>query len=391
MKKTLFSLLTSASLLLSYDQNSADAQIAKMKAEFQRAKSSQMQEFTSYKTALQREYSNYKKELSKEWKNPELSTKKRWVSYSKDKKSRSKVNFEKNSYTVEVIAKNAVEAREKLKKRVSYIASKNTKQVVQSDPLQKKIAQLKADNSVVTAKVNAKPILATLLFRKKPTQKDVEKYTDKVLKNSSIKKAKAKDAKESVYSITVKLPKNSKIKPSQLYQAEVAKNYREFQLPQELLFAIMQTESDFNPFAKSHIPAFGLMQIVPRTAGRDSYKFLFKKDLKPSASYLYNSKNNIQMGSAYLHILYYRYLKKIKDPQSRLYCTIAAYNTGAGNIAWAFTKTHNMNKAAPYINRLTPDEVYSRLLKDLKYDEPKHYLKRVTKRMKVYKVAYRDL
>jgi len=94
------------------------------------------------------------------------------------------------------------------------------------------------------------------------------------------------------------------------------------------------------------------------------------------------------MGSAYLHILYYRYLKDIKDPTSRLYCTIAAYNTGAGNIAWAFTKTNNMKKAAPLINKKKPEEVYNKLLKDLKYDEPKHYLKRVNSRMSSYHKLY---
>ena len=97
------------------------------------------------------------------------------------------------------------------------------------------------------------------------------------------------------------------------------------------------------------------------------------------------------MGSAYLYILYYRYLKKIKDPQSRLYCTIAAYNTGAGNIAWAFTHKYNMNVAAPKINALSPTQVYDKLLKDLRFDEPKNYLKRVKRRMKVYEVAYKDL
>lgn len=90
------------------------------------------------------------------------------------------------------------------------------------------------------------------------------------------------------------------------------------------------------------------------------------------------------MGSAYLHILYYRYLKDIKDPTSRLYCTIVAYNTRAGNIAWAFTKTYNMKQAAPLINKKTPQEVYNKLLKDLRFDEPKHYLKRVTSRMGSY-------
>jgi membrane-bound lytic murein transglycosylase C len=132
------------------------------------------------------------------------------------------------------------------------------------------------------------------------------------------------------------------------------------------------------------------MQIVPRTAGIDTYKYLYHKKRLVSGSYLYNSKNNITMGSAYLHILYYRYLKHIKNPVSRLYCTIAAYNTGAGNIAWAFTRKYNMKKAAPHINKLTPKQVYNKLLKDLRYDEPKHYLKRVSSRMVAYNKIYKD-
>ena len=102
------------------------------------------------------------------------------------------------------------------------------------------------------------------------------------------------------------------------------------------------------------------------------------------------------MGSAYLHILYYMYLKKIKNPDSRLYCTIAAYNTGAGNIAFAFNRHKNLTRKQKYrvgnaaddINDLSPQEVYDRLLKDLKYDEPKHYLKKVSKRMSAYHKVY---
>ena len=150
----------------------------------------------------------------------------------------------------------------------------------------------------------------------------------------------------------------------------------------------MHTESSFNPKATSYVPAYGLMQIVPHTAGVDSYKYLYRVKKIPSSRYLYNSKNNIRLGSAYLHLLYYSYLRHIKNPQSRLYCAIAAYNTGAGNVAWAFTHTYNPKKAAQVINRLTPEQVYNRLLRDLKYDEPKHYLKRVTKRMQIYHRIY---
>lgn len=387
MKKILL-LLSLTTLLISSQR---DIEISKMMAEFENSKKNEQVEFKDYKSKLDKEYNNYKKELSKYWDKPELSTKKEWVSYTKDKKSRSKVDFEKNSYTVEVIAKTLNEATTKLKERISYIVSKNTKQVVQTDPLQKKIAIISKSVDVVTSSVKAKPILTSLIFKKPPTKSEVRVYATKTLKQNKVTKTKAKGKKANVYKVTVKLPKNSKIKLSQVYQNEVAKNSRKFKLPNELLFAIMQTESDFNPFAKSHIPAFGLMQIVPRSAGRDTYKLLYKKNGMPSATYLYNSTNNIQMGSAYLYILYYRYLRKIKNPQSRLYCTIAAYNTGAGNIAWAFTRTYNMNKAAPKINGLSSEQVYNRLLSDLKFDEPKYYLKRVRKRMKIYKVAYKNL
>jgi membrane-bound lytic murein transglycosylase C len=96
------------------------------------------------------------------------------------------------------------------------------------------------------------------------------------------------------------------------------------------------------------------------------------------------------MGSAYLHILYYKYLKHIKDPQSRLYCTIAAYNTGAGNVARAFVRTNSTYRAAAVINKMTPQEVYAKLLRDLRYEEPKKYLQKVTKRVTLYQKIYKE-
>ena len=134
MKKLLI-LLSLTTLLLSSQR---DVEVAKMMAEFEASKKAQQTEFNDYKAKMEKEYKNYKKELTKHWRNPELSTKKEWVSYTKDKKSRSKVNFEKNNYTVEVIAKNLKEATRKLKERISYIVGKNTKQVVQTDPFRRK-------------------------------------------------------------------------------------------------------------------------------------------------------------------------------------------------------------------------------------------------------------
>ena len=85
---------------------------------------------------------------------------------------------------------------------------------------------------------------------------------------------------------------------------------------------------------------------------------------------------NIQYGSAYLHILFNRYLQGIKDPKSQEYCVIAAYNTGSGNVLRAF---HNDRKQAiNVINSLSPEQVYKRLTTRLSQDEARRYVQKVT-------------
>lgn len=386
--KIMHILLLSSLLLLSAKASSMEEEMAKMKAEFASFKQEQMSDFDAYKKALDAEYEAYQKELQVYWRDPKLSTKTAWVSYDKSKKTRSEVDFEKNTVTVETIASSEEEAERNLKKSLAYAVDSDTKKVSQTDPLQKKIAQLSQGPKVVSAKIDARPILSNVVFKKPPTKQELIIYTQKVVKKEKIVTKPSKLPNQKIYKITIALPKDTTLKRSRVYLEDVRSNSQRFELPLPLIFAIMQTESNFNPFAKSHIPAFGLMQIVPKSAGVDAYRFLKKRERMPSAAYLYNGTNNIEMGSAYLHILYYRYLRKIKNPRSRMYCTIAAYNTGAGNIAWAFTRKNNMSKAAPKINALTPDEVYNQLLSDLKYDEPKHYLKRVNKRMSAFNKAY---
>ena len=364
-------------------------EFTQMQHEFAAFKKSEDAAFASYSERLEAAFAKYKNEIGEFWEDPELSSQKEWVHYANDKRSRSKVDFEKKKITIEVIAKDEQSAKKEMQTQLKYVAEKNTKEVIESDELQKRVAQLSSQEQNTPLQIEAEPILQNVLFEKKPTQKDLDKYVQKCIKESKIEQTPSKMKDLIVYKVSLDLPSDTSLKRSRVYKADVIQNANRFDIPAPLIFAVMQTESDFNPFAKSHIPAYGLMQIVPHSAGRDTYRFLYKRYGEPTATYLYNGKKNITMGSSYLHILYYRYLKSIKNPQSRLYCAIAAYNTGSGNIAWAFTKTHSMKKAAPLINAMTPDEVYNHLQKNLRYDEPKHYLKRVTQRMPLYKNAYR--
>ncbi|MDB3978590.1 murein transglycosylase domain-containing protein [Pseudomonadales bacterium] len=156
-------------------------------------------------------------------------------------------------------------------------------------------------------------------------------------------------------------------------------------LPASLIYAIMETESHFNPRARSHVPAFGLMQLVPKSGGVDAYNYVYgeKKILAPE--YFFQPDQNVELGTAYLDLLFRRYLRSITDEQSRLYCTIAAYNTGAGNVAKAFTGKASVGAAASLINALSAEEVYEHLIENLPYDETRNYLRKVRAAQAKYK------
>ena len=166
------------------------------------------------------------------------------------------------------------------------------------------------------------------------------------------------------------------------YGEYVALYAKEYQLEQALIFAIIKTESSFNPYAVSHIPAYGLMQVVPASAGRDVYKALNDKDGVPTKEMLFTPKINIQYGSTYLNILFTRYLKGINNSLSHEYCVIAAYNTGSGNVLSVFHS--DRKKAIEVINSMTSSEVYRKLRTSLKYEEARNYLLKVTNAKKEF-------
>ena len=151
------------------------------------------------------------------------------------------------------------------------------------------------------------------------------------------------------------------------------------------ILAIIETESSFNPRAVSPIPAFGLMQLVPRTAGVDAYQLVHGKQQVVSPDFLFNEKNNLQLGSAYFYLLMNRYLKHIKDDVARFYCSVVSYNTGVGNMSLTFVGVKNIKKAVTKINTMTSEEVYDFLLKNLPAKETVNYLQKIVKRRDKYK------
>tara|TARA_B100000459_G_scaffold6999_4_gene4277 strand:- start:11202 stop:12260 length:1059 start_codon:yes stop_codon:yes gene_type:complete len=155
-----------------------------------------------------------------------------------------------------------------------------------------------------------------------------------------------------------------------------------YQISPALIYAVIETESSFNPFAVSHAGAFGLMQVMPRTAGRDVMQKIYRRDTVPGRSFLMDTNNNIDFGTAYLSILRDNYLRGIEDPVAREYCMIAAYNGGAGQLLKSFHR--DRKEAMRRINRLSAAKVYQHIVRRHPKAETRNYLKKVTERKRKY-------
>jgi membrane-bound lytic murein transglycosylase C len=138
----------------------------------------------------------------------------------------------------------------------------------------------------------------------------------------------------------------------------------------------MRTESNFNPFAVSAAPAYGLMQLVPASGGRAALKRVQGVDQTPTPDYLFDPENNIELGAAYLSVLSDNESHVIANQSSRDYCVIAAYNTGPRNVTRTFAK--DRNEALHNINGLEPSALYDRLRTNLPSEETRQYVVKVT-------------
>jgi len=172
------------------------------------------------------------------------------------------------------------------------------------------------------------------------------------------------------------------------FQPLVQKYASQFDVDPALITAIIHTESKFNPYARSDTPAYGLMQLVPHTGGKEAYRHVSGRNLKPTPQYLYEPDNNIKLGAAYYSILKEKYMGSILDMNSQRYCAVAAYNAGVANVGKAFINKKSINQAIPVINNLKTDEVFSRLADSLPLRESRNYVRKVFNHVRLYENWY---
>jgi membrane-bound lytic murein transglycosylase C len=381
------------------------------------------QEFEEYKKIVSQERDRYSGRVSERWDEPELSSPKIWVEYSDDLSERNRVDFENETITLEIVRTGDLEIAEesdayraKVRARMEELVTKNAAQAFAEDVVAQAVEQRskKEIGLLRTAEVPPEPILIPYLtgidtqtpeqavtaaaygdaivdemMKERKTTRTTNRRGETVIK-TEVPLAAPQAITEAARAQQAKKAGGRPASPRTLPRRAAAlwghvnQNAKVAGVSKALVYAVIETESAFDPMATSWIPAYGLMQIVPESAGLDVTETLFGKAQILAPSYLYVGRNNIEIGSTYLKILNTRYLRGIQDPRSRLYCIVAAYNTGVGNVAKAFTGKKRTAPAIHKINEMTPEQVYITLLADLPHSETKKYLEKVIRLIDKY-------
>lgn len=146
------------------------------------------------------------------------------------------------------------------------------------------------------------------------------------------------------------------------FEEYVTKYSKEFDVPEALIYAVIRTESSFDPNARSSVGAIGLMQLMPDTL--DWLSRLLDEE-QPTGE-INDPETNIKYGTYYLRHLYNRF--------GNWKTAIAAYNAGHGRVT---TWLKNQEYSDDGIT-----------LKVIPFEETKNYVNKIAGNYNTYKKLY---
>lgn len=284
-----------------------------------------------------------------------------YVQYSDDLQTRVHINFVSGKLTIETLSDDPI----------NQLKSSIVSTLLMSEP------QDLIKTSTSTYDVKKEPFLYKQIVDDKGEPIRWEwravHFADYLIDNQM--KIRLVDGRQISY-VTINLVANHVNERAHKFMPQVRQAANQYHFDENLILAIMEVESNFNPFAVSRSDALGLMQVQQHTAGRDLYR-RWGKSGEPTRAYLLDPKNNITMGTAYLALIRDSYLAGINNPISMRYAIITSYNGGAGSVLTTFSK--DRKKAIDVINSMTPEQVYSKLTNSHASQESRNYLIKVNK------------
>lgn len=325
---------------------------------------------------------NLQKESSQEWGQREsgtLPSRTRYVKYTEHYKNRVVVDYDAGTILIEHLEDEQV--KDKLRK-ATVVALLTPSDPGAVDPFSDKEVEL-----------TGQPYLQELVVDQNNavirTREDVERYAAWLVDNRLQQRSIVVNGKpRTVYAVQMAMINTFIDKRALQYASLVRENAEKTGVSRSLIYTIIRIESAFNPYAVSSAPAYGLMQLVPTSGGREAYRKARGEDVIPTKEFLFAPANNIEFGTAYLGVLLFDSpLREIRDPLSREYCAIAAYNTGPSNVYRAFSARSGrarQDEALDAINAMRPDDVYSALRSKLPYAETRGYIANAVQTKKRY-------
>ncbi|WP_318389101.1 membrane-bound lytic murein transglycosylase MltC [Enterobacter sp.] len=293
-----------------------------------------------------------------------------YVKYTDQYLTRSHINFDEGSITIETIA--GTEPAAHLRKAIIKTL------LMGDDP-----GSIDLYSDVDDIPISKEPFLYGQVVDNNGEairwQWRAERYADYLLQT---RMKSRKNGLKIIYSVTINLVANHLDKRAHKYVGMVRQSARKYGVDESLILAIMQTESSFNPYAVSRSDALGLMQVVQHSAGKDVFRAQGRSGM-PGRDYLFDPASNIDTGTAYLAMLSNVYLSGISNPTSRRYAVITAYNGGAGSVLRVFSA--DKIQAANMINQMTPGDVYETLTTRHPSAESRRYLYKVNTAQKSYR------
>jgi membrane-bound lytic murein transglycosylase C len=324
--------------------------------------------------ALKRDYERLMELLGgnvrKTWgqKEVKLPTRTHYVKYTQNYMSRADVDFDAGVVTVETV--------DEKDPRASLRSAVVTTLLTPDDP---RAVDLFTDGAVELTSAR-KPYLLGLVVdasgRPVATPAEAEAFADHLLRTATSREVELEAGRRTALQVRFAMVPNLENRQAEKYRAVVTRYAQRYQVSPSLVFAIIRTESNFNPFAVSPAPAYGMMQLVPTSGGREAWRRARGSDEVPSPQVLLDAESNIELGTAYLNVLSTSQLDRVANPTAREYCVISAYNTGPGNVMKAFAP--DRVAAVNAINSMQPPAVYQHLRARLPYEETRQYLVKVT-------------
>ncbi|MGL6260353.1 transglycosylase SLT domain-containing protein [Vibrio sp. WXL210] len=312
------------------------------------------------------EFYHFKTQVEQVWANPEFSSATQWVGYSSDLDQVTMVDFANNQLRIQLRDRQLV-SKDEWESAFLQLSKLRLSDAQNGEPLTHGMLRHSFDE-LPLSDTNLLPVANS----KSQQQQELQ---------SSLKQLKVRRYEDAsgttIVEASLPFPGPWLSRKEQRYANTVKRYAAQYNLSPQLVMAVIKVESAFDPVAVSHIPAFGLMQIVPTSAGLDATEHLYGRKRQVEPAYLFDPQKNIQMGVVYLHLLKTRYFGGINDPQSLKHCMIAAYNGGMAPIYRLFGGG-DRQRAIAHINRLSAEEVYQTIVERHRAAETRQYLVKVT-------------